>query len=162
MPDIDKIEKVKRIRFVMEWIIDDYVYQDIISQIIAKWGIGERQAKRYIADARKEWSKHAEGDLDQKRRRRVEALKKLRRSLKDNYRGTPEGIRAVVAVEKELIKLEGLELPRKVELTGKGGQPIQTQVVDEIDYDALSDEALHEILKARKKNGNSEAPDTDH
>lgn len=160
MPDkVDKIEKQKRIRMVMEWIVDDYPYQDIVLQVVHKWGIKERMAKRYIAEARNEWNKYADESLDRKRRQRIESLKKVRRSLLDKYKGTPEGINAIVRVDRELIKLEGLEPPKRVELTGKDGQPLQTQKVDEFDYENMSPELLQELLKFRKKKTYAETDD---
>lgn len=123
----NQIEYEKRIRTVQEWLIEDWPYMDIISQINSKWGIEDRQAKRYVAEARDRWKKDSEEALDQKRRLKVASLKKLKRSLTDKYKGTPMGIRAVVAVEKEIITLEGLRPASKVEITGRDGRPIATE-----------------------------------
>ena len=55
MPAIEKIEYEKRIRVVQEWILEDWPSVDIIAQLAQKWGVGDRQSKRYIAEARKRW-----------------------------------------------------------------------------------------------------------
>lgn len=115
MPAIDKIEYEKRIRVVQEWILEDWPSSDIVSNIGMKWGVEVRQAKRYVAEARKRWVAEEDVILNQKRRLKAESLKKLKRSLKENFKGTPEGIRAILAVEKELIALEGLAIPIKIE-----------------------------------------------
>lgn len=124
MPNIDKIEYEKRLRVVQEWIIDDWPYTDIVTQVKQKWGIQERQAKKYISEARKLWSQQEDAVTDQKRRLKVIGLKKLKRSLKEQYKGTPAGIRAIMSVEKELIKLEGLEMPINLRIGGPDGQPL--------------------------------------
>ena len=85
----DKIEFDKRIRVVQEWIIEDWPSADIIAQVISKWGICDRQAKRYLAEARKRWTQDEQALVDHRRRMKVESLKKLKRSLKESYKGTP-------------------------------------------------------------------------
>jgi hypothetical protein len=127
MPNIDNIEWDKRIRIVQEWLIDDWSSADIIAQINNKWGIEERQAKRYIAEARSRWNEDEDELVKQKRKRKIAKLQKLARSLDKKFIGTPAGIRSVLSVEKELINLEGLRPATKVELTGKDGRPIQTE-----------------------------------
>lgn len=124
MPKVDNIEYEKRIRIVMEWILDDWRSTDIIAQIVIKWGVVERQAKRYVSEARKRWMKDESIVLEQKRKLKSESLKKLKRSLHDRYKGTPEGIRAVLMVERELIALEGLSMPTKIAQTNTLGEDI--------------------------------------
>lgn len=127
MGKADKIEWEKRIRVVMEWIIEDWPYADIVTNIIAKWNLEERQAKRYVKAARDKWNEQENELVERKRRLKIESLKKLKRSLQEKYKGTPHGIRAVLHVEKELIKLEGLNPAMKLEVTGKDGKPIKTE-----------------------------------
>ena len=104
---VDALQKYQRIRQVMEWILEDYTSTDIVQQIIAKWGLSERHAKRYVSEARKNWINQESILLEHKRKLKLETLKKLKRSLKAEYAGTPKGIRAILAVEKEIIALEG-------------------------------------------------------
>lgn len=123
----DAILKEQRIRVVQEWIIDDWPSADIISQIVSKWGLEERTAYRYLADARKKWVKESLAQTEHRRRLKIESLKKLKRSLKDAFKGTPAGIKAVLSVEKEIITLENLRPAIKLEHSGPGGAPIQTE-----------------------------------
>jgi hypothetical protein len=149
----DTIEYERRIRIVQEWILEDWSSSDIQAQITHKWGIEERQAKRYISEARKRWI--AEEDLvtAHKKKLKIESLKKLKRSLQDRYKGTPIGIDAILKVEKEIIALEGLKPARRLEVMGKGGQPIKTESThtSNVDYAMLPDEVLLAIVGARKK-----------
>lgn len=124
MPKVDNIEYEKRIRIVMEWILDDWRSVDIIAQIVIKWGVVERHAKRYVAEARKRWLKDETIIIEQKRKYKAESLKKLKRSLNERFKGTPEGIRAILMVEKEIIALEGLAMPTKVAQTNSLGEDI--------------------------------------
>lgn len=123
---IDKVELEKRIRIVQEWIIDDWHYGDIVTNIQTKWGISIAQAKRYVKTARDRWADSEQEIIDHKRRRKIETLKKLKRKLDQRYAGTPGGIRAILMVEREIAKLENLYPATKVEVSGKNGKPIET------------------------------------
>lgn len=149
---ISKLEYEKRIRIVQEWILEDFPVGDIKSNMDAKWGISERQAQRYIKEARKRWVADEDILIAHKRKLRVLKLQKLSRSLKDHYKGTPEGIKALLAVEKEIISLEALRQPIKLEHSGANGKPIQTENVgSKIDYQQLPDDVLRAIVNARMK-----------
>lgn len=150
MPKIDKIEYEKRIRIVQEWILEDWPSVDIISQIGGKWGLEERQAKRYISEGRRRWVNEVQILIEHKRKLKVQSLNKLKRSLKEPYKGTPAGINAITRVEDRIIKLEALDHAKKFEITGKDGKPIQTEILSEIDYAKLSDEVLLAIMNAKK------------
>jgi hypothetical protein len=147
MPKIDKVEYERRIRMVQEWLIDDWPYQDIITQIKSKWDIEIRQAKRYVAEAREQWTAHEQGQLDQKRKMKVESLKKLKRSLKEIYKGTPIGIRSILQVEKEIITLEGLRPATKIDLSGSL-QNNNTNTNINLHSKPLTKEAIQKIAEA--------------
>ena len=103
MPDKSShIETDKRIRSVVEWILDDWSSTDIINNIILKWQVSDRQAKRYISDARKRYILNDAETIDVKRRQKIATLKNLKRSLKTEFKGTPGGIRSILVVEKEI------------------------------------------------------------
>ncbi len=152
MPEIPKVEFEKRVRIVQEWILEDWPSSDIVTQVGLKWGLGERQAKRYLAEARKRWANQEDELIDQKRKLKIESLKKLKRSLKDNHKGTPEGVRAILAVEKEIIQLDGLRKPVKLEIGNPKGQPfrVQNDTKFEIDYGKLPIAVLEQIVAARQ------------
>lgn len=137
MPKIDKVEFEKRIRIVQEWILEDQAYTDMVVAIMQKWSLEDRQAKKYIKLARDKWVDQEQVVVDQKRRLRIEGLKKLKRSLKDLYKGTPSGIDALLKIDKEISKLEGIYPAAKLELSGTDGQPIQTQDISHLTYEQL-------------------------
>jgi hypothetical protein len=124
---IDKVEVEKRIRIVQEWIIDDWPYTDIVTNIQTKWELSVAQAKRYIKAAREKWAEDEQAIIEQKRRSKIESLKKLKRSLKEQYKGTPHGINAVLRIEREIAKMENLYPAVKVDIGNKDGKPFQTE-----------------------------------
>jgi hypothetical protein len=149
---IDKVEKAKRIRVVMEWILEGWPSGDIINQIISKWAIEERQAKRYLADAREEWSEDDKQVLDHKRRQNIAALQRLKRTLKEEYKGTPKGMRAILAIQREIISLEGIRPATKFQLANEDDdKPFKIENTSNVDYEKLTTEVLEAIVKARKK-----------
>lgn len=148
---ISQVEKDKRIRIVMEWILEDWPSDDIITNIVSKWGVTRRHAFRYLSEARKAWLKEEDALIEQKKRLKIESLKKLKRSLKEQYRGTPHGIQTILAVEKEIIKLEGIAQPLKVQLGGDPENPAPVPVEVKHDMSKLTDEELKQLIDISKK-----------
>jgi hypothetical protein len=134
----------------MEWILQEWPAGDIVQLAVNQWGVSDRQAQRYLKDARNQWVQEEDLALQEKRRLKIESLRKLKRDMKPVYKDTPYGIRTMLAIDKEITKLEGLYPAHKVELTGAEGGPIKTQEVSEIDYTKLPTEVLDIILGARK------------
>ena len=125
---VSKIEYDKRIFAIQGWIIDGVQSSLIVRQILnQQWCESQRHAERMLKDARDLWTEIPEAEISQKRKLKVAELQQMKRGLKDEFKGTPAGIRAMVAIEKEIILLEGLRPAAKVELTGKNGEPIQTE-----------------------------------
>lgn len=152
MPKTGRVETEKRLLMIQSWIVEGVQSSLIIAQILQKeWCKSERHAERMLKAARERWIRHEDEDIVSKRKLKVQELKQLKRSMKEPFKGTPAGIRAIVAIEKEIIKLEGIAMPIKIETTGKDGGPIQTERVDEVDYSQLTDEVLLAIINARKK-----------
>jgi hypothetical protein len=109
MPKTDKIEYERRIFTIQGWIIESVQSSLIVQQILAKeWCTSSRQAERMLGDARKRWIEHETAGVEERRLLKIQELKHLKRSLKDPFKGTPGGIQAVLAIEKEIIKLEGI------------------------------------------------------
>lgn len=148
---IDKVEKEKRIRIIQEWIIDDWEYCDIVSNIQSKWYLSEAQAKRYVKDAREKWAEREQDAIEHKRRRKIESLKKQKRSLKPEFRGTPAGIRAILAIDKEINKLENLYPATKIQLGADPNNPAPIPVAVQHDLSKLSTEDLEMIVALSKK-----------
>lgn len=151
-PKADAVEYERRLMSIQLWIVERHSYTIIIKQIMDKgWSKSERHAKRMIATARDRWIDQEEEDIKKKKHIKVKQLEHTIRSLKEEYKGTPEGISAIVKVEKEIIKLEGLATPIKIEHTGNDGAPIQVENLSNIDYTKLSSEVLRQIANARIK-----------
>lgn len=153
MPAITKIEHEKRLRTVQEWIIDDYPSCDIVTQCIAKWGVSDRQAKRYIKDATEAWVDGNQEKLNAKRSRRIESLKKLKRDMKPEFRGTPPGMRALLMIDKEIAKLEGV-IPTKQMIDAEVARDAGKQV------DPLSPTSNMLIIEAMLPYGQTPAVNT--
>lgn len=115
MAKSDSVEYEKRIRIVQEWLIDDWATVDIKAEIKRRWELSDVQARKYIYKARDRWEEREDEKLEKKRRRKVESLKKLKRTLKPEYVGTPKGINATLNVDKEINKLEDLYPALKME-----------------------------------------------
>lgn len=104
-----KIEKEKRIFIVQGWIIEGVQDHLIVKNVVERWGLDVRQAQRYVREAYEKWKKIEGVNIDMKREMKIAKLQQMIRTMKDEYKGTPQGIQAIMAVEKEIIKLEGLE-----------------------------------------------------
>lgn len=111
-----KIEKEKRLFIVQGWIIEGVQDNLIVKNIVEKWNLDVRQAQRYVRQAYESWKKIEGVNIDMKREMKIAKLQQLVKTLKDEYKGTPQGIQAIMSVEKEIIKLEGLELPKDINL----------------------------------------------
>lgn len=105
---VSRVELQRRLRIVQEWIIEDQPNCDIEASCVRQFQVSPRQAKRYIAAALDIWKEGNQEKLASKRARRIESLKKMLRSLKPEYKGTPAGMRVVLQIQREIIKLEGV------------------------------------------------------
>lgn len=160
MPKTAKIEYEKRLLDVQKLIIADLPSSTIIELIVnkKKW-CNIRNAKRMLAQARAKWVEYENDDIAQKRRLKIQELKHLRNTLKKDFRGTPGGIRAELAIEREIIKLEGIPANYNPYLKSFGNDddpppPIISEKPGNVDYAALSDNALREIMNARVNSAN--------
>lgn len=111
-----KLEKEKRLLAVQSWIIDGAQDDFIRRQIKTQWGLSTRQTQRYIKQAYDQWKQDANIEMESKRAAKIAELKQLRRDLKEEYKGTPAGINAIIRIEKLIIRLEGMEPPRQHEI----------------------------------------------
>lgn len=148
---IDKIEMEKRLRIVQEWIIDDHPYVEIVSNTCREWKLSEPQAKRYIKKARARWADSEQEVIDQKRRRKIETLKRLKKKMDSQYANTPSGIRAILMVEREIAKLENLYPATKIKVGGDPDNPTPVPVEVKHDLSKLSTEELETIVALSKK-----------
>ena len=121
------LEVEKRIFTVQGWILDGVQDYLILKQSKTQWGISLSQAKRYLKKAYVNWKRDEDVNIDLKKEAKIAELKQIRRSLKEKYKGTPAGIRAIMSVEKEIIRLEGYAV-KKVDVT-TGGESLNYQPI---------------------------------
>jgi hypothetical protein len=146
MAKASKIEYARRIFAIQGWILEGVQSALIVRQIISSnWCTSTRHAERMLKDARDLWTEIPEAEINQKRKLKIGELQQLARSMQERFKGTPAGIRAIVSVQKEIIKLDGIAPPTKVELTGKGGEPIKTETTLKLTPDEVKEYA--NILK---------------
>lgn len=113
MPKSTAIEYDKRIRAVMEWVLEDWPDCDIRQQLMVKYSISESQAKKDLAVAIERWKKESDKDLYARRARRIQSLKRTKRQLEHKYKGTPYGMQVILQYEREIARLEGIEYTKE-------------------------------------------------
>lgn len=124
-----KIEKEKRIFIIQGWIIEGVQDRLIVKNSVERWGIDIRQAQRYVREAYESWKKIEGVNIDMKREMKIAKLQQMIRTMKEEYKGTPAGISAIMAVEKEIIKLEGLEPAKTINLEMPQVEAVKFKVV---------------------------------
>lgn len=108
MERASKAEKGKRVRTIMEWLIQDWPTCDIVAQCQKNWELSWRQSMRYIAVAREQWVEQEEAKLKHRRQIRIQSAKKLKQKIDPKLASTPAGINALLRIEKHLATLEGV------------------------------------------------------
>jgi len=149
------IEKNNRLFTIQGWILEGFPDRLIIKQILQLWPIDLRQAERYVKEAYASWSQIEGVSISMKRDLKIAELKQLKRSLGQQHKGSPTGIRAIMMVEKEIIKLEGIVLPKYIEV-----KPVESKIPDENirvlkpDLSKLSIATLLELRNSFTDDGN--------
>lgn len=123
-------EKERRIFTVQGWIVDG-VQDYMIKRQIMGWGLSGRQADRYIKLAYERWKPIEEISIEERRAAKIADLKQLRRSLQEKFKGTPEGIRAIMNIEKQIIRLEDITPARRLQLSGDSENPLKIETTIE-------------------------------
>ena len=142
-----KIETEKRVFTIQGWIINGVPDYLILKNIEQQYGVSRRQSKNLLNRAYESWSKEEESSLEQKRSLRIAELKQDARSLKESYKGTPQGMAAVNRIKKEINKLEGLYPDRVTVFKGDKESPI---VITEGDSEAREARIAQLVAKALK------------
>ena len=144
-PRSTKIETEKRVFTIQGWIINGIQDYLILKNIEDQWNVGRRQAKNLLKKAYEIWHEDQEASVEQKRSLRIAELKQLARSLKDSYKGTPNGITALMQIHKEINKLEALYPATKMIHEGSKENPIVITDAEE------RDKRILELLSKMKK-----------
>lgn len=140
MAKATKIEKEKRLFTIQGWILDGVHDNLILKQTKTQWGLSLRQAKRYLREATEGWKREGDISIEIRREAKIAELKHDKRSLRPEYKGTPAGMKAKLAIDKELSKLEGLYPPRQHEFKGEVNVRHQVLNIDPLEsYDPADD-----------------------
>lgn len=134
MAKSDNLEKDKRVRIVVEWILQDHITTDIVNNCIKQWGVSERQAMRYIKDANESFAKITEKRLEKRLNYHIQRRHKLLRDLGETHKKTPSGIAVQLNILEDIAKLEKL-YTIKVEHTGENGKPIETNSTHKVIFE---------------------------
>ena len=120
----DKITKEKRVRQVMEWILQGFMTKDIIAQCSTKWEIDERMVYKYLREAKKLFAEVRKGEIEERIDFYLSAKLKLFNELKE--KNTPKGAAVANDILDSMARLEGA-ITDKLDVTSKGKQ-IKPQV----------------------------------
>lgn len=113
------IQKEKRIRYTQELILNDIASVDIIKALVDKWGIGDRQAHRYIVEAKKSFVERNEDKIEQKIAYYKQRKLRIIRDMDPGEKKTAAGATAVSRILDSMAKMDGV-LIDKVDVTTKG------------------------------------------
>lgn len=104
---------------IQNWMVSGMPDFEMVQQAMVQWGINCATAREYLRQAYRNWQTDHQIELETRRNAKIAELQQLKYSMKAEYAGTPNGIRAVLAIEKEIMRLSGLEIHR-VDLTTNG------------------------------------------
>lgn len=131
MPKANKVtsaEKERRILIVQGWIIDSAQDNFMLRQMMNEWNISLRQARRYLKDAYSRWLPMEQLTIEEQRAAKIAELQQLKRTLKPEFTGTPQGINAIHSIDRTIIKLKAIQPPKRMDLNINNAPVIQ--VVD--------------------------------
>lgn len=109
----------------------DFPYNDIVTQSMQKWGITDRQAKRYISKAYESFAEITEKNVGRRLNYHIQKRMKLLRDIAPPDRNTPAGISTALRIIQDIAKLEGFYV-EKHEHSGPDGGPIHTETKHEV------------------------------
>ena len=113
----DKITFNKRVRNVMEWILQGYNTKDIIAFCQANYAVDERQGYKYIKAGFKEFVKLSDGDIIEKKALHIQSRWKLFNELEGKK--TAMGASVGKTILDSIAKIDGV-LIDKIDVTSKG------------------------------------------
>ena len=110
------IEKSNRLFTIQGWLLDGVSDRLIVKQTIQQWGLSKRQSERYIREAYIDWQKIEGVTLDMKREMKIAELQQRKRNMDARFKTTPEGIRVLNEIDKIIIRLDGIEPTKRIEV----------------------------------------------
>ena len=118
----DKLTVEQRVEAVYRLILDGWTSEQILQNAAKSWGIKDRTGYDYIGKAWQRIEAVAAPERAEHHRRAVAAHYQMLREAKT--------IKEKLAVWAALSRLQGLDAPKAVELSGKDGEPIPFRMVD--------------------------------
>jgi hypothetical protein len=97
-----------RVRMVQEWLMMDHTTSDIVKTGMEKFDVTDRQMMRYIKTATQEFKEMNRDSIEHKRAFAIQRRKKIIRDMDPQYKKTPEGARTILAIHRDISKLDGL------------------------------------------------------
>lgn len=118
----DKLTKERRVEAVYRLILDGWTSAQIRANV-RDWKLTDSQVRRYIAEAWERIEAVNEVELSEHKRRAVAAHYQMLREAKT--------IKEKLAVWAALSRLQGLDAPKAVELSGKDGGPVVVEYIND-------------------------------
>lgn len=122
-----KITKAERVAIVQQWLIDGEKDFQILQKCKSEWNIGLRMARNYLRWGYELFKPQADLDIQSKRDKRISDLMDVLAGMDEKYKKTPAGVNVIQRVYKQIIRLEGTEMPKQVEITNNDVLPIITK-----------------------------------
>lgn len=111
---VDNIEKLKRVRAIQDLILAGHDHGDILTSIITKWGISERQAARYLKDGYEGFAELTGHEMKKRRGFHIAARMKL-------MKANSQRPKLQLDILDSLAKIEGI-MVQKLDLSTDGAK----------------------------------------
>ncbi|GLB53037.1 hypothetical protein NBRC110019_20770 [Neptunitalea chrysea] len=108
-----------QVHTLQEWMIEGMPDFEMVNRAMQQWCINRATAREYLRQAYRNWKTDKEIELENRRNAKIAELQQLKYTMKEEYAGTPNGIRAILSIEKEIMRLSGLDV-QKVDVTSDG------------------------------------------
>jgi len=118
------IELEKRIFTIQGWIIEGVQDHLIARKVSEEMNLSVRQSQRLVAKAYNSWKKLPGVKVEQSRLLAIARMEQAKRSLKQEFKGTPAGLKVLLEYDKEINKLKGIDLPKVHILEGNPEKPL--------------------------------------
>ncbi|WDF45265.1 hypothetical protein PQ459_10190 [Chryseobacterium sp. KACC 21268] len=148
-PRTTRLEKEKRLAEIRKWLIDELPSYIISERIEKKYGLSKRQGDRYVLEASVHWKEKVDKDFVTKLNNRIDSLKNDIQNLNAKEKKTSKGIRTILAIKKEISRLEGLHPVKKIQHSGDKDNPV---VVNTTSFRTEQDEADFKEFVSKKYN----------
>ena len=123
MPKATQFEHDKRIETAKQFLLAGVDVDEICQDLTQRYGVGLRQAQRYVSDARERIQKRVYADRAAMFAEHIA----LRRDMRKRARAAKD-LRIELAIAQDEAKLWGLYPADRHEVTGEGGGPVVVNV----------------------------------